>query len=57
MPPGRHLGLSVLLKQLREIEMKAPRGNKMLLRELIGQARKSSTMAGKSLHAQFRQMK
>jgi len=57
MPPGRHLGLSVLLLQLREIEMKAPRGNKILLRELISQARISSSMAGKSLHAQFRQMK
>ncbi len=57
MPPGRHLGLSLLLKQLREIEIKAPRGNKMLLKELINKARKSSSMAGKSLHAQFRQMK
>jgi signal transduction histidine kinase/CheY-like chemotaxis protein len=57
MPPGRHLGLSLLLRQLREIEMKAPRGNKILLRELISQARKSSSLAGKSLHAQFRQMK
>ena len=34
-PPGRHLGLSLLLEQLREIERKAPRGNKMLLRDLI----------------------
>jgi hypothetical protein len=43
--------------QLREIEMKAPRGNKILLSELIGQARKTCSMAGKSLYAQFRQMK
>ena len=57
MPPGRHLGLSHLLVQLREIEMKAPRGNKILLRDLISQARESSSLAGKSLHAQFRQMK
>ena len=57
MPPGRHLGLSSLLMQLREIEMKAPRGNKILLSELIGQARNTCSMAGKSLHAQFRQMK
>ena len=57
MPPGRHLGLSQLLVQLREIEMKAPRGNKILLRDLISQARESSTLAGISLHAQFRQMK
>jgi signal transduction histidine kinase/CheY-like chemotaxis protein/CHASE3 domain sensor protein len=56
-PPGRHLGLSRLLEQLREIETKAPRGNRVLLRELISQARKSSSAAGKSLHAQFRQMK
>ncbi|MEN8203960.1 MAG: ATP-binding protein [Bacteroidota bacterium] len=56
IPPGRHLGLSTLLEQLREIEIKAPRGNKSLLRELINQARKSSTLAGKSLHEQFRQM-
>ncbi len=54
-PPGRHLGLSLLLEQLREIEMKAPRGNKMLLRDLISQARESSSLAGKSLHEQFRQ--
>jgi len=57
MPPGRHLGLSQLLEQLRQIEMKAPRGNKLLLRDLISQARKSSSVAGKSLHEQFRQMK
>jgi len=57
IPPGRHLGLSQLLGQLREIELKAPRGNKMLLRELISQARESSSMAGKSLHEQFRQLK
>ena len=56
-PPGRHLGLSLLLEQLREIETKAPRGNKILLRDLIKRARKSSSLAGKSLHAQFRQMK
>jgi signal transduction histidine kinase/CheY-like chemotaxis protein len=55
-PPGRHLGLSLLLEQLREIEMKAPRGNTMLLRELISQARMSSSLAGKSLHEQFRLM-
>lgn len=57
MPPGRHLGLSQLLEQLRQIEMKAPRGNKLLLRNLISQARKSSSVAGRSLHEQFRQMK
>jgi signal transduction histidine kinase/CheY-like chemotaxis protein len=57
MPPGRHLGLSQLLEQLRQIEMKAPRGNKLLLRDLINQARKSSSVAGKSLHQQFRQLK
>jgi CheY-like chemotaxis protein len=56
-PPGRHLGLSLLLEQLREIERKAPRGNKLLLRDLISQARKSSSVAGKNLHEQFRQMK
>jgi signal transduction histidine kinase/CheY-like chemotaxis protein len=55
-PPGRHLGLSLLLEQLREIEMQAPRGNTMLLRELISQARMSSSLAGKSLHEQFRLM-
>jgi signal transduction histidine kinase/CheY-like chemotaxis protein len=56
IPPGRHLGLSLLLDQLREIEMKAPRGNKKQLLELIYQARESSSFAGKSLHAQFRQL-
>jgi signal transduction histidine kinase/CheY-like chemotaxis protein len=56
IPPGRHLGLSMLLEQLREIELKAPRGNKILLRELINGARKSSTLAGQSLHAQFELM-
>jgi len=56
IPPSRHLGLSQLLEELRDIEMKAPRGNKILLRDLIRQARKSSSEAGKSLHAQFRQM-
>jgi HPt (histidine-containing phosphotransfer) domain-containing protein len=55
-PPARHLGISMLLEQLREIELKAPRGNKMLLRELIKEARKSSTLAGQSLHAQFNHM-
>ena len=54
-PPSRHLGLSLLLEQLREIEMKAPRGNKKLLRDLVSRARKSCTLAGKSLHEQFRQ--
>lgn len=57
VPPGRHLGLSLLVGQLGDIEMKAPRGNKALLRELISQARKSSLEAGKSLHLQFRQIK
>jgi signal transduction histidine kinase/CheY-like chemotaxis protein len=56
-PPGRHLGLSQLLELLGQIETKAPRGNKILLRDLIERARKSSTLAGKGLHAQFRQMK
>ncbi len=56
IPPGRHLGLSLLLDQLKQIEMKAPRGNKILLRDLIRQARKSSALAGESLHAQFREM-
>ena len=56
IPPARHLGLSLLLEQLRQIEMKAPRVNKILLKDLIRQARKSSSMAGKSLHAQFREM-
>jgi CheY-like chemotaxis protein len=56
IPPGRHLGLSLLLDQLREIEMKAPRGNKILLMDLISQARESSSLAGKSLHAQLRQL-
>ncbi len=55
-PPGRHLGLSLLLDQLRQIETKAPRGNKILLRDLIRQARKSSALAGESLHAKFREM-
>ena len=53
-PPGRHLGLSLLLEQLREIEMRAPWGNRKLLRDLINRARKSSTLAGESLHEQFR---
>jgi len=57
IPPGRHLGLSLFVEQLGEIEMKAPRGNKLLLRELIRQARKSGFEAGKSLHLQFRQIK
>ncbi len=56
-PPSRHLGLTRLLEQLREIERKAPRGNKLLLGELIKQARESSSEAGKDLHAQFRQLK
>jgi CheY-like chemotaxis protein len=56
IPPSRHLGLSLLLEQLREIEKKAPRANKELLRDLIRQARESSSEAGKSLHEQFRQM-
>ncbi|MEN8228632.1 MAG: ATP-binding protein [Bacteroidota bacterium] len=56
MPPSRHLGLSLLYEQLREIEMKAPRGNKMLLRDLISRARESSSVAGKSLLEQFRQL-
>jgi len=56
IPPSRHLGLSLLLEQLREIEMKAPRASQMLLRDLINRARKSSSLAGKSLHEQFRQM-
>jgi len=56
IPPGRHLGLSMLHEQLKEIELKAPRGNKILLRELVSQARKSSTLAGKSLHSQFKQL-
>ena len=56
IPPSRHLGLSLLLEQLRDIEMKAPRGNMILLRDLIRQARESSSEAGKSLHEQFRQM-
>jgi CheY-like chemotaxis protein len=55
-PPSRHLELSRVLEQLGEIEKKAPRGNKILLRELINRARKSSTLAGESLHAQFRQL-
>jgi len=57
IPPGRHLGLSLLLKHLMEIQRKAPRGNKNLLRDLIEQARNSSSEAGKSLHAQFREIK
>jgi len=57
IPPGRHLGLSLLLEQLRQIELKAPRGNKILLRDLIRQARESSSVAGKSLHAQFEEIK
>jgi CheY-like chemotaxis protein len=57
VPPGRHLGLSRFVEQLADIEMKAPRGNKVLLRELISQARKSSQEAGESLHLQFRQIK
>jgi len=56
IPPSRHLGLSRLLEQLMDIEMKAPRGNMILLRDLIRQARESSSEAGKSLHEQFRQM-
>jgi HPt (histidine-containing phosphotransfer) domain-containing protein len=56
-PPVRHLGLSLLLEMLREIETKAPRGNKVLLRDLISRARKNSSLAAQSLHAQFRQMK
>jgi hypothetical protein len=56
VPPSRHLGLSEVLEQLREIEMKAPLGNKKLLRDLIRQARKSSSLAGNSLHEQFRHM-
>lgn len=56
IPPSRHLGLSELLELLREIEVKAPRGNKLLLRDLISRATKSSSLAGKSLHEQFRQM-
>jgi hypothetical protein len=57
IPPCRHLGLTTLLALLREIELKAPRGNRMALRELINQARESSSEAGKTLHEQFRQMK
>ena len=56
VPPSRHLGLSGLLEQLREIEKQAPRGNKSLLRDLIRQARKSSSQAGSSLHEQFRHL-
>jgi len=57
IPPSRHLGLSQLLEQLREIEMKAPRGNKLLLADLISRAGKSSSEAGKYLHAQYGQFK
>jgi CheY-like chemotaxis protein/HPt (histidine-containing phosphotransfer) domain-containing protein len=57
IPPGRHLGLSLLLEQLMQIEKKAPRGNKILLLDLIRQARESSSAAGKSLHAQFEEIK
>lgn len=55
-PPSRHLGLSLLYEQLDEIEMKAPRGNRILLRDLVITAKKSSAEAGKSLHDQFRQL-
>ena len=57
---SRYLSLAttyMLLDQLMEIQRKAPRGNKILLRDLIKQARSSSSEAGRSLHAQFREIK
>jgi signal transduction histidine kinase/CheY-like chemotaxis protein/CHASE3 domain sensor protein/HPt (histidine-containing phosphotransfer) domain-containing protein len=55
-PPSRYLGLSHLLELFREIEKRAPRGNKMLLRDLIGKAKLLCSEAGKHLHDQFQQM-
>ena len=55
-PPSRHLGLDTLGKLLEEIEKRAPRGNRSLLRGLISEAKKSSNEAGKHLHDQLRQM-
>ena len=54
--PSRHLGLTSLLDLLKEIEKKAPRGNRILLRELIHKAGEQCTLAGQNLHQQFRQM-
>jgi len=55
-PPSRHLGISLLYEMLDEIERKAPRGNRIILRELIFKAKRGSTEAGKNLHDQFRQL-
>jgi HPt (histidine-containing phosphotransfer) domain-containing protein len=55
-PPARHMGLSQLLEMLGQLETKAPRGDKRLLLDLIGLARKNSSIAGSSLRAQFRQL-
>jgi signal transduction histidine kinase/HPt (histidine-containing phosphotransfer) domain-containing protein/FixJ family two-component response regulator len=55
-PPSRHLGLTTLGKLLEEIETRAPRGNRSVLRDLIDEAKKSSTDAGRHLHDQFRQL-
>lgn len=54
--PSRHLGVTSLLELLKEIEKKAPRGNKILLRELIQQATEKCTLAGQHLQEQFRHM-
>jgi signal transduction histidine kinase/HPt (histidine-containing phosphotransfer) domain-containing protein len=55
-PPSRHLGLTTLGNLLEEIETRAPRGNRSVLRDLINEAKKSSTEAGRHLHDQFRQL-
>jgi signal transduction histidine kinase/CheY-like chemotaxis protein/HPt (histidine-containing phosphotransfer) domain-containing protein len=55
-PPGRHLGITTLTRLLDEIETKAPRGNKMALRDLIRLARMRSEQAGEHLFRQYRQM-
>ena len=55
-PPSRHLGITTLYNLLGEIETKAPRGNRMVLRDLIGRAKTRSAEAGKHLHQQYDQM-
>jgi HPt (histidine-containing phosphotransfer) domain-containing protein len=54
--PARHLGLNLLLDLLKEIERKAPRGNKLALRELIRNTRERSVKAAQTLMEQFREM-
>lgn len=54
--PARHLGLTGLLELLKEIERKAPRGNRILLNELVRKAGEHATRASRHLQQQLKQM-